>query len=62
MVNYGTDLVVMGGYQPGSGYSSSFYLLFAENGIFTWEKMELQIPRMWFVAMSIPDDLIDDAQ
>ena len=47
MVNYGTDLVVMGGYSSGSGYSSSFYQLSVENGIFKWEKMkpELKIPR-----------------
>ena len=62
MVNYGTDLVVMGGEQSFRNYSSSFYLLFAENGIFKWEKMKLKlkIPRENFVAMSIPDDLVDD--
>ena len=65
MVNYGTDLVVMGGYSSGSGYrgyssgsgypySSSFYQLSVENGIFKWEKMkpELKIPRS---GMAIPD-------
>ena len=58
MVNYGTDLVVMGGYSK--GYSSSFYQLSVENGIFNWEKMkpELKIPRSYFVAMTIPDDLV----
>ena len=66
MVNYGTDLVVMGGYQNQLEkvfLSSSFYLLFAENGIFKWEKMkpELKIPRLRFVAMTIPDHLVDDA-
>ena len=67
MVNYGTDLVVMGGnssYYPGAGsgrYSSSFYQLSVENGIFKWEKMkpELKIPRQDFVAMTIPDHLVD---
>ena len=56
MVNYGTDLVVMGGYSDGSGLSSSFYQLSVENGIFKWEKMkpELKIPRVDFVAMTIP--------
>ena len=51
MVNYGTDLVVMGGYSIGSGYSSSFYQLSVENGIFKWEKMRqvLKIPRSRFV-------------
>ena len=61
MVNYGTDLVVMGGYSRGSGYSSSFYQLSVENGIFKWDKMkpELKIPREKFVAMTIPDHLVD---
>ena len=61
MVNYGTDLVVMGGFSIGSGYSSSFYQLSVENGIFKWEKMkpELKIPRSYFVAMTIPDHLVD---
>ena len=61
MVNYGTDLVVMGGYSDGSGSSSSFYQLSVENGIFKWEKMkpELKIPRSNFVAMTIPDHLVD---
>ena len=60
MVNYGTDLVVMGGESNGS-YSSSFYQLSVENGIFKWEKMkpELKIPRWGFVAMTIPDHLVD---
>ena len=64
MVNYGTDLVVMGGCSMG-GFSSSFYLLFAENGIFKWGRImkpKLQIPRDSFVAMIIPDDLVDDVQ
>ena len=61
MVSYGTDLVVMGGFIPRYGYSSSFYLLSSENGIFKWEKMkpELKIPRSIFVAMTIPDHLVD---
>ena len=62
MVNYGTDLVVMGGYSvDGSGLSSSFYQLSVENGIFKWEKMkpELKIPRGSVVAMTIPDHLVD---
>ena len=61
MVNYGTDLVVMGGFSYGSGLSSSFYQLSVENGIFKWEKMkpELKIPRDDFVAMTIPDHLVD---
>ena len=60
MVNYGTDLVVMGGVSNGS-YSSSFYQLSVENGIFKWEKMkpELKIARLTFVAMTIPDHLVD---
>ena len=44
-----------------NGYSSSFYQLSVENGIFKWEKMkpELKIPRSDFVAMTIPDHLVD---
>ena len=59
MVTYGTDLVVMGGWS--NGPSSSFYQLSVENGIFKWEKMkpELKIPRSYFVAMTIPDHLVD---
>ena len=61
MVNYGTDLVVMGGCNPGSGDQSSFYQFSCENGIFKWEKMkpELKIPKEYFVAMTIPDHLVD---
>ena len=64
MVNYGTDLVVMGGEQSFGNFSSSFYQFSCENGIFKWEKMkpELKIPRHFFVAMIIPDDLEDDVQ
>ena len=62
MVNYGTDLVVMGGYSRESGLSSSFYQLSVKNGIFKWEKMkpELKISRQDFVAMTIPDHLVVD--
>ena len=61
MVNYGTDLVVMGGNSNGS-YSSSFYQLSVENGIFKWEKMKqkLKIPRLRFVAMMIFDHIAND--
>ena len=63
MVTYGTDLVVMGGYGF-TGYQSSFYQFSCENGIFKWEKMkpELKIQRRHFVAMTIPDHLVDAAQ
>ena len=63
MVNYGTDLVVMGGVNHESAKeSSSFYQLSVENGIFKWEKMkpELKIPRADFVAMTIPDHLMEE--
>ena len=61
MVNYGTDLVVMGGYSNGSE-SSSIYQLSVENGTFKWEKMKLhlQTPRSNFVAMTIPDHFLED--
>ena len=61
MVTYGTDLVVMGGINWGSGYQSSFYQFSCENGIFKWEKMkpELKIPRSGFVAMPIPNYLVE---
>ena len=64
MVNFGTDLVVIGGYSDGSGRSSSFYQLSAENGKLKWEKMkpELKKPRAAFVAMTIPDHLVDISQ
>ena len=60
MVNFGTDLVVMGGYSNGS-LSSAFYQLSAENGKLKWEKMkpELKKPRAAFVAMTIPDHLVE---
>ena len=60
MVNFGTDLVVMGGYSNGS-YSSAFYQLSAENGKLKWEKMkpELKNPRHLFVTMAIPDHLVE---
>ena len=63
MVNFGTDLVVMGGYSNGS-LSSAFYQLSAENGKLKWEKMkpELKNPRVDFVAMTIPDHLVDISQ
>ena len=62
MVNYGSDLVVMGGSSNGyPSFSSSFYQLSVENGIFKWENMkpEFKIPREAFVAMTIPDHLVD---
>ena len=63
MVNFGTDLVVMGGRSNGSD-SSAFYQLSAENGKLKWEKMkpELKNPRRSFVAMTIPDQLVDISQ
>ena len=63
MVNYGTDLVVMGGDSNWS-LSPSFYQLSVENGIFKWEKMkqELKTPSAHFVAMTIPDRLLEVQQ
>ena len=60
MVNFGTDLVVMGGLSR-YNFSSAFYQLSAENGKLKWEKMkpELKIARQEFVAMTIPDHLVD---
>ena len=57
MVNFGTDLVVMGGCSANLTLSSAFYQLSAENGKLKWEKMkpELKNPRAFFVAMTIPD-------
>ena len=58
MVNYGKDLIVMGGYSHGSGYSSTFYQLSVENAKFKWVEMlmpRLATPRAEFVAMMIPD-------
>ena len=54
MVTYGTDLVVMGGYKY-------CYQLSCQNGIFHWEKMkpELKFSNSEFVAMTIPDHLVD---
>ena len=61
MVNFGTDLVVMGGEKSNGSLSSAFYQLSAENGKLKWEKMkpELKNPRSRFVAMTIPDHLVD---
>ena len=61
MVNFGTDLVVMGGESSNLTLSSAFYQLSAENGKLKWEKMksELKNPRALFVAMTIPDHLFD---
>ena len=58
MVNFGSDLVLMGGHNNGP-FSSAFYQLSAENGKLKWEKMkpELKNPRHYFVAMTIPDHL-----
>ena len=63
MVNFGTDLVVMGGRSTGS-LSPAFYQLSAENGKLKWDKMkpELKNQREWFVAMTIPDHLVDIPQ
>ena len=64
MVNYGCDLLVMGGYHR--SFSSAIYRFFSENGMLQWEKMEpeLTIPIAkwgWFekTALMIPDDLVD---
>ena len=61
MVNYGTDLVVMGGRSTNWTLSSAFYQLSAENGKLKWEKMkpELKNPRTAFVAMTISDHLVE---
>ena len=58
MVNFGTDLVVMGG-ESNRLLSSAFYQLSAENGKLKWEKMKpkLKNPRS-YVAMTIPDHLV----
>ena len=64
MVTYGTDLVVLGGNNPRDGDNSScLYQFSSENGIIKWEEMKLKmkIPRSNFVAMAIPDHLVDDA-
>ena len=60
MVNFGTDLVVMGGLSNWT-YSSAFYQLSAENGKLKWEKMkpELKNGRCNFVAMTIPNHLVE---
>ena len=60
MVNYGTDLVVIGGMIDNSTLSSAIYQLSAENGKLKWEKLKpkLKIPRMNFVSMTIPDDFL----
>jgi len=69
MVNFGTDLVVMGGETTWTmssvgSFSSAFYQLSAENGKLKWEKMkpELKNARLDFVAMTIPDHLVDVCQ
>ena len=64
IVNFGTDLVVIGGYSCTLGKDSNLmYQLSAENGAFKWEKMKakLEFPRSRFVAMTIPDYIVDDA-
>ena len=60
MVNYGTDLVVMGGYSGGSS-SSSFYQLSVENDIFKWEEMKPKLKKgvVFAGAMMIPDHFQD---
>ena len=64
MVNFGTDLVVMGGSSTNRTLSSAFYQLSAENGKLKWEKVkpELKNARSGFVAMTIPDHLVDISQ
>ena len=57
MVNYGPDLVVIGGVESESETrSGSFYRLSCKNGKFKWKQMkiELKVPRSHFVAMTIP--------
>ena len=60
MVNYGPDLVVMGGFNATSNNNNKWFgRLSVENGKFKLEKMmnlKLRIPRD-FIAMTVPDDL-----
>ena len=56
-VTQGNELIVIGGYSPGSpGYSTDLFKLKLENSEFEWTMMNVKLnaPRKYFVASLIP--------
>ena len=64
MVSIGHDLIVVGGHSSriddGYGYSDNLFKLSCNNNACNWETLsqKMKIPRVWFVAISVPDDFI----
>ena len=64
MVSIGHDLIVIGGHSSriddGYGYSNNLFKLSCNNNACNWETLsqKMKIPRVWFVAISVPDDFI----
>ena len=61
MVTLGTDLVVIGGDCKNCPDKSSLYIMTCQNQLCAWQEMNqrLKIGREQFVAMIIPDELVD---
>ena len=61
MVPFDTDVVIIGGYASGVGYQSSLHRLTCQNQDCEWKTMSqhLKIARQSFVAMLIPNELVD---
>ena len=60
LVKLGTDLVVVGGDSPITGYSSSLYQMSCHNHYCKWHTMHqnLKDPRAYFVAMAVPQESV----
>ena len=61
MVNLNDNTLVVIGGGGGGGQYSTFHQFTCGNGDCKWQKMsqELSSPRLFHVAMAIPDDLLD---
>ena len=63
IVPFDKDVVIIGGYgyHNGWGYQSSLHRLTCQNQDCEWKTMsqQLKVARAWFVAILIPDELVD---
>ena len=60
IVPFDKDVVIIGGWD-GSSYQSSLHRLTCQNQDCEWKTMsqQLKVARDWFVAILIPDELVD---
>ena len=60
IVPFDKDVVIIGGYD-GTGYQSSLHRLTCQNQDCEWKTMsqQLKVARAYFVAMLIPDEMVN---